>query len=153
MKINPCSNCGSTPEEAKTVWNTVYFECRQCGKIGRNTQQTKYAADLWNYENPIPLEKSVKSDIIAALRAAGAYLISIDAIKQGRKMKSDIPDLIGCYDGRFFAIEVKRPGPKTHKDRIERQSVELEKIRKKGGLAGFATSVQEALEILKGDGK
>lgn len=39
-------------------------------------------------------------------------------------------DIIGCYRGRFFAIEVKAPGKKP----TARQWFTLEKIRSTGGI-------------------
>lgn len=55
-----------------------------------------------------------------------------------------IPDIIGCYQGRFFAIEVKKPG----KQPTKLQERVLNQIRDAGGLVGRADSVAEALAIL-----
>ena len=58
-----------------------------------------------------------------------------------------LSDVIGqLRDGRFFAIECKRRGG----DRSDAQQLFLHWVHCAGGLAGFATSVEEALEILTG---
>ena len=46
--------------------------------------------------------------------------------------------------GRAFAIEVKRPGGRAN----ERQEQFLERIRAAGGIAGCATSVEQAIAII-----
>lgn len=58
-------------------------------------------------------------------------------------------DLIGMLapQGRFLALEVKRPGEKPTKE----QELFLELVRKSGGVAAVVTSVEEALAVV-GDG-
>jgi hypothetical protein len=53
-----------------------------------------------------------------------------------------IPDIIGCYKGRFFAVEVKAPGgkPKPWQDRM--MQVEITP-------AGGVCIVADAVEIVK----
>jgi penicillin-binding protein-related factor A (putative recombinase) len=55
-------------------------------------------------------------------------------------------DIIGVYKGKFLAIEVKLP--ERRKNVTEIQNNFIENIRDHGGLAGMATSVEEALEII-----
>ncbi|MBF0309223.1 MAG: VRR-NUC domain-containing protein [Magnetococcales bacterium] len=54
------------------------------------------------------------------------------------------PDMVGQEVGVFLAIEVKTPKGKRPDD----QKNFLEKARQFGGMAGFATSVEEALAII-----
>jgi hypothetical protein len=55
-------------------------------------------------------------------------------------------DIIGVApDGRFLAVEVKTP---TGRIRPE-QEVFLQVVRKAGGIAGIARSVEQALDLLK----
>lgn len=58
-------------------------------------------------------------------------------------------DLVGiaCQDGigRFVAIEVKLPGEKPRADQVRF----LEHVRKMGGIAGVATSVEEAIALVQ----
>lgn len=59
---------------------------------------------------------------------------------------SGIPDILACINGKFVAIEVKRSegGIISHL-----QKAQIEMIKKNGGIAGVATSMEEFLEILK----
>jgi len=57
-------------------------------------------------------------------------------------------DIIGLDDkGRFIAIEVKRPETKNRVTEI--QSNFLANVKDMGGVTGVATSVEEALEIIR----
>jgi very-short-patch-repair endonuclease len=60
--------------------------------------------------------------------------------------RAGIPDYIGCDDGRFFAIEVKKPGEQPRKLQI----VILDRIRAAGGVAGVARSADDFFYILDG---
>ena len=50
-----------------------------------------------------------------------------------------IPDIIGCIDGKFFAIEVKAERGITS----EAQKIQIELIKDAGGIAFVAKSVDE----------
>ena len=69
--------------------------------------------------------------------------------QDGKWVQAGLPagssDLIGICNGRFVAIEVKLPGQKPRPD----QANFLEHVKKMGGIAGVATSVQEAIDILE----
>jgi VRR-NUC domain len=53
-------------------------------------------------------------------------------------------DLIGITsDGKFLAIEVKKPGGKPSKE----QKNFIEVVRSKGGIAGVAHNVEEAIAL------
>ena len=54
-------------------------------------------------------EQTIQSEILKYLKSVGAYTIKVSAAT-----KAGIPDIIGCYKGRFIAIEVKRPETKTN---------------------------------------
>ena len=57
-----------------------------------------------------------------------------------------IPDIIGCYKGKFVAFEVK-----TEKGKLSKlQEITIEKIRKASGIAFKVTSLEEVKKILKG---
>lgn len=56
-----------------------------------------------------------------------------------------IPDLLCCWRGTFIGLEVKMPGEEPSKVQI----VNLERIRKAGGVAEVVTSVEEVEAILK----
>ena len=55
-------------------------------------------------------------------------------------------DILGCLDdGRFLAIEVKNEGGRLSKD----QDVFLEAIRRRGGIAFVARSVEDVIQVLR----
>jgi hypothetical protein len=61
-------------------------------------------------------------------------------------------DLIGwrCSDGRFLAVECKRPGWKEPKDAREQAQLRfLTVVCNNGGLGGFATCVEDLERILQ----
>jgi len=55
-----------------------------------------------------------------------------------------LPDIIGCYSGRFVAIEVKRPGNTPTK----LQLAIMKKLADAGATVGVAYSVEEAQAII-----
>lgn len=61
-----------------------------------------------------------------------------------------LPDIIGCYDGDFYGIEVKRPGRES--TLTERQSLILRRIENAGGRSGVATCIEHALKFLDSPG-
>jgi len=58
-----------------------------------------------------------------------------------------LPDIIGCVQGRFIGIEVKRP------ERIDRvtplQQAILDEITRNGGLAFVASDPQSVIEKIQ----
>jgi penicillin-binding protein-related factor A (putative recombinase) len=55
------------------------------------------------------------------------------------------PDIIGCYQGLFFAFEVKRPG----EDLTPLQAHSLQQIKKSGGTASKIHSFEEAQVLIR----
>lgn len=81
-----------------------------------------------------------------------AGMIPIDS-KTGRRMirmaKAGTADIIGMTkSGRFIAVEVKMP--KRKKNVTEHQLEFLAEVRRHGGVAGVATSPDEAISIMNG---
>ena len=64
---------------------------------------------------------------------------------------SGIPDIVGCYLGEFFAIEVKAPGRRKEKDRgaSALQVMQMDKIRASGGFAIVFDGEDDDWAILK----
>jgi len=82
---------------------------------------------------------------------AWAYVTSTGSfkgLKGGCVIKIGYPgmsDIIGqMRDGRLLAIEVKQPGQKPSKVQIDF----IETVKRNNGLAGWATSMEEARVIL-----
>lgn len=59
-----------------------------------------------------------------------------------------LPDIVGCYKGKFVAIEVKVPGKED--TLTDRQELILNRVKAAGGRAGMATNIKEALMICRG---
>ena len=80
-------------------------------------------------------EASIQKKVIDYLTAKGCFVVKvINANKDG------VPDLLVCVpSGLFCAIEMKKPG----KTPDELQEFQIEQIRKAGGIAFFARSVEE----------
>jgi Holliday junction resolvase len=78
-----------------------------------------------------------------ALRGEGAFVFKVWGSDH---MMVGLPDLIGCYGGRFFALETKMPDKR--KNTSVRQDYVMDLIRRAGGIAQVVCSPQEALNIL-----
>lgn len=88
-------------------------------------------------------ETLLTSKILKALRALdGSWWVKIP----GGRFKSGLPDIIGCWHGRFIALEVK--SPQTGYAPTELQLHVIGLIRAAGGTAGVVYSVEEALEVV-----
>ena len=55
-----------------------------------------------------------------------------------------ISDFLGCYKGKFLAIEVKRDG----REPTELQATFLEEVRRAGGIGFGARSVDDVIQAL-----
>lgn len=87
-------------------------------------------------------EKDIVNAIKKALNERGAWVVKT----HGSPHLAGLPDILCCYQGRFVAIEVKRP--ETRHTVTARQAAFLEAIAAAGGVVGVATSVEEALILL-----
>ena len=101
-------------------------------------------------------EANIQNDILIALSKAGAIVFrnNVGALqdKTGRLVRYGVggnggSDIIGiCPDGRFLAVEVKKNTGRATEDQLRF----IEAVRSKGGRAGVARSVEDALRILEG---
>ena len=73
-------------------------------------------------------EAKVKAKVRRLLEAASVYYFMPATGGYGR---SGVPDIVGCCDGKFFAIECKAGKGKT----TALQDNELRKIKEAGGIA------------------
>lgn len=78
------------------------------------------------------------------LRLHGAFCFKIWGSEH---MMAGLPDVIGCYKGRFFALEVKNP--ETRSNVSERQSFVMSRIVKAGGITQVVVTKEEALQVLR----
>lgn len=61
------------------------------------------------------------------------------------RFTSGIPDIVGCYKGKLFALELK--APKKRPSKLQHYTLEL--IAKAGGYAQVITSFPELKQFLK----
>lgn len=80
--------------------------------------------------------------IVAELRAVGCSVLPT------HQLGGDAPDLIVGFQGVTALVEVKPPGPVTHKARVARQTDALQAWA--GGPAFVATSAEDVLQRLRG---
>lgn len=73
-------------------------------------------------------ERRIKSKVVDQLKQLGAYYFYPVT---GGFGSSGVPDIVGCYRGRFFGIECKANGNKP----TELQKMNLNKIEEQGGIA------------------
>ena len=89
-------------------------------------------------------EARLSRSVQDALRQHGAFVFKVHGSEY---MIAGLPDLIVCYQGQFFGLELKLPGNKTS----PRQEYIGEKIQLAGGQWAIVHSVAEALSIVRLD--
>ncbi len=87
-------------------------------------------------------EAKIVSAIKKALVERGAWVVKT----HGSPHLAGLPDILVCYQGRFIALEVKRP--ETRNTVTPRQQHFLDAIAAAGGTTAVVTSVDEALIYL-----
>lgn len=93
----------------------------------------------------IPLERAITDKITAWLRELGPRCWFIKVHGSSYQL-TGVPDIIGVFGGRFFALEVKRP---KHGRLTVLQAVVMRKIREAGGLVREVRSLEEAMAALE----
>src|SRR5690625_4700962 len=90
-------------------------------------------------------EKRIEHQIRQYLDSLGAWHIKTHGNMFSR---AGTPDIVACINGRFVAIEVKRPGGVVS----PLQAANIELIKKAGGIASVAYSLEETEGILQDEG-
>lgn len=85
-------------------------------------------------------ETKLVEKIIDRLKAEGGFWVKIHG---GPMQQTGIPDIVGCYKGKFIGIEVKILGNKPS----ALQTVVLKELEEAGAKCGVAYSIEEALKI------
>ncbi len=86
-------------------------------------------------------ESAIQREIINYLEDKGCYVIKII-----RANKAGVSDLAVCYDGRFYAIEVKAEGKKNGATHLQKHHQSL--VVKSGGRAFIADSLWDVMEVI-----
>ena len=88
-------------------------------------------------------EQQIQRKIIKYLESQGCYVVKVVSAT-----KSGVPDIIGCYEGVFFGIEVKTP--KTRNNVSKLHEYNLDKIREADGHSLVAWEVEQVEEFIRG---
>jgi hypothetical protein len=95
-------------------------------------------------------EAIFKDKVLVRLREIGAFCFT----KEAGSIRG-LPDIVGCYKGRFFGWELKKSLADTRKQtgRIVLQRHRLQQIQKAGGHAALVCpeNLDESLEDLQRD--
>lgn len=86
-------------------------------------------------------ESRIVRKILKTLKKRGGFWRKIHG---GPFQESGLPDIIGCYQGKFVGFEVKQPG----EDASPIQLHVLDEIHKSGGHAAIVESVEDVLILL-----
>lgn len=86
-------------------------------------------------------EQQIQKKIVNYLESEGCYVVKVVTAT-----KSGVPDIIGCYDGYFFGIEVKTPKTKANVSALQEYNLDL--IEECGGQAIVAWDVDQVKEFL-----
>ena len=90
----------------------------------------------------MPKESVLQRQIIKHLRGMGAWVFNVHGSPY---QQVGVPDLLVGYKGRFYAMEVKRPGGVLSPV----QAKVIEEIRASGSVAGRVESIEEAVELIE----
>lgn len=90
-------------------------------------------------------EKTIENKIKRYLDSIGAWHIKTHG---NMFSKAGTPDILACVKGKFVAIEVKRP--KGVVSELQKANIEL--IKRAGGVAFIAYSVEEVKRVLQNEG-
>jgi len=92
-------------------------------------------------------EAEVQRDILSYLRRRGVLCARVNAGRAGavRLAPTGWSDIVGCYKGRFLAVEVKGPDGKLTPE----QMAFLLRVRDEGGIAVVARDVMDVAKALE----
>ena len=90
----------------------------------------------------MPRESVLQRQIIKHLRGMGAWVFNVHGSPY---QQVGVPDLLVGYKGRFYAMEVKRPGGVLSPV----QAKVIEEIRASGSVAGRVESIEDAIKLLE----
>lgn len=88
-------------------------------------------------------EAQITKKSVEALRKRGAFAVKIHG---GPNQPAGLPDIVGCFKGRFFGIEMKAPG--KEKNLTARQGKKLRDIEAAGGFTEICTSVGACEDLM-----
>lgn len=104
-------------------------------------------------------EKQIENQILFYLNTIPGFLAfkinNVGVFDQARKVyrkphskwiRKGVSDILGCYEGKMIAIEVKVP--ERRNNTTIHQKIFLDDVKKSGGLAGVATCLEDVDKII-----
>lgn len=91
-----------------------------------------------------PKESTIVKQVVDALNATRK--VWAFKVHGGPMQTAGVPDVIACAEGRFIALEVKRPSTRSHVSELQRAT--LNDISWAEGVAAVVTSPSEALDVV-----
>lgn len=88
-------------------------------------------------------EKVIENKIKEYLTSKGIYHFKIHG---DNFVKPGLPDIVACCNGKFLAIEVKRPGAKN--EQSEAQKIHQRNITKSGGVYLLADNLEDVVDVV-----
>lgn len=88
-------------------------------------------------------EQQIQKKITTYLESQGCYIVKVISAS-----KAGVPDILGCYEGVFFGIEVKTPDKHSNVSKL--QHYNLDQIRLAGGHSIVAWNVEMVEEFIGG---
>lgn len=89
-------------------------------------------------------ESRLQKKQVDRLVSLGAWAVKIHGSPLQRR---GLPDIMGCHVGIMFGVESKTPQNKKGLTELQRRT--LEKIKKAGGVAGVATTVEAMDRVIQ----
>ena len=90
------------------------------------------------------VESKIQTDILAYLRGLDdTYALNVCG---SASMPKGTPDILVCHEGRFIALEVKRPDGSY--GLTKPQEMRMAAIRNAGGVAEVVTSITDVIPLL-----
>jgi len=99
----------------------------------QENMQERLSRRMKTFKHP-RTERKLKVEVMAMLNEAGAWTFM--PVPTG--MQAATLDFLGCYKGRFFAIETKRPGEVP----TPRQTATMQWIKDAGGFAIWGDNIE-----------
>lgn len=87
-------------------------------------------------------EKKIENEIKKYLKSIGAYIVKHHGSRYSRV---GVPDLLICYLGRFYGIEVKAPDEEP----TDLQLYNIKQIKKAGGVAFIADNLPIVKQVFE----
>lgn len=86
-------------------------------------------------------EAQLQKTVLAYLQSQGAWTVKVVAAN-----KNGVPDILGCYKGKFFAIELKAPSVKEQGSALQEHQIAL--IKSSGGSAVVCNNLDHVKTFL-----